>query len=85
MHVSSRRLSMYICDYLKNLDVEGKVLVIFASKGQKFEFSSLTKSDLSFEIEGFVHIKKDNDDSAIKIEDITSVELFPNPNIYSPD
>lgn len=76
---------MNILDYLKSLDVEGKVLVIFASNGQKYEFSSLTKSDLSFDIEGFIHIKKGNNDSVIKIEDITSAELSPNPYIYSSD
>ena len=76
---------MNILDYLKSLDMEGKVLVIFASRGQKYEFSSLTKSDLSFDIDGFIRIKKDNNDSVIKVEDITSVELFPNPYIYSSD
>ncbi len=76
---------MNILDYLKSLDVEGKVLVIFASEGQKYEFSSLTKSDLSFDIDGFIRIKKDNNDSVIKVEDITSVELSPNPYIYSSD
>lgn len=76
---------MNILDYLKSLDVEGKVLVIFASRGQKYEFSSLTKSDLSFNIDEFIRIKKDNNDSVIKIEDITSVELSPNPCIYSSD
>lgn len=74
---------MNILDYLKSLDVEGKVVVIFASEGQKYEFSSLTKSDLSFDIDGFIRIKKGNYDSVIKVEDITSVELSPNPYIYS--